>query len=140
MTAPVGNRPPTPVAPQQTQQAGNTNGYDPSTIIPNDFKASDAAPGGKYTLTEDHRKAAGYHEFTAQMGETHNKAIHDRVEKKMAEWVAKNPNANKEEYTKELKRNFMVQTLVQNELKNSINKMMNEIQNKMKEMAADRFG
>ncbi|MBN1206904.1 MAG: hypothetical protein JXB05_18615 [Myxococcaceae bacterium] len=132
MAGAVGRPPPTTTA----RAAGQTQ---EAPTLPADFKASSTLQNGKYTLTEEQRKLAGYHEFIATMGESHDKAISGRVENKMQAWVNANPNAGPKEYTDQLKKTLQVESMTQQMLKDSVNKMMNDIMNKMKEMASDRF-
>jgi hypothetical protein len=129
-----GNRPPA-----TTAAAGGTQA-PPPTPLPANFKASDALQGGKFTLDENTRRLAGYHEFVAMMGESHDKAISGRVETKMQSWINANPNADGKQYMDQLKKTLQIESMTQQMLKDNIKKMMDGIMNKMKEMAADRFG
>ena len=134
MAGAIGGRPPPNTNRAATQES------TPPTPLPADFKASDALQGGKFTLDENTRKLAGYHEFVAMMGESHDKAITGRVEKKMQEWINANPGKDGKAYMDQLKKTLQIETMTQQMLKDNIKKMMDDIMNKMKEMAADRFG
>jgi hypothetical protein len=139
MTAPIAPRT-TQAPPSRTDGAASQDFNAQAPTLDPNFKASEHLDANGNLTLDDSTMPPGYGSYVMSMGETHGKAILDRVSKKMGEWVKNNPNATNEQFTAELKKQLQMQSLVQNELKNSLQKFMNDLFGKMKEMASDRFG